>query len=407
MTFGLKNDSATHQRAMNYIFHELIDKIVEIYIDDVVVKSKSYKEHLADLRRTLECTRKHGLKMNPNKCAFGVLAGRFLGFLIHERGIEIGTKSISAIDNIKAPTNKKELQSLISKINFIRRFISNLSERIQPFTPLLKLKADQKFVWEEEQQKTLDNVKHYLKSPPVLMPPQDKKPFKLYLSANEQDIGSALAQEFEGKERVAYFVSRRLLDAETRYSTVERLCLCLCFSCTKLRPYLLTVECTVVCKDDVVKYMLSLPILKGRIGKWILVLSEFDLTYQSAKVIKGQVMADLVTHHCGSKVAVIEPIPWTMLFDGLSCGVGSGIRIVLISPQGISYEFSIPIEKTSTNNQAEYQAVLKGIKLLREVNVEVTEIFRDSQLVINQLAGEYECNDDILRVHHEECLQLL
>jgi hypothetical protein len=80
MTFGLKNASATYQRAMNYIFHELIGKIVEIYIDDVVVKSKSYKEHLANLRKTLECTRKHGLKMNPNKCAFGVLAGLFMGF---------------------------------------------------------------------------------------------------------------------------------------------------------------------------------------------------------------------------------------------------------------------------------------------------------------------------------------
>jgi hypothetical protein len=146
MTFGLKNVGATCQRAMNYIFHELIDRIVEIYIDDVVVKSKSYKEHLADLRKTLKCTRKHGLKMNPNKCAFGVLAGQFLGFLIHERGIEVGQKSISAIDNIKAPSNKKKLQSLIGKINFIRRFISNLSERIPPFTPLLKLKADQKFV---------------------------------------------------------------------------------------------------------------------------------------------------------------------------------------------------------------------------------------------------------------------
>jgi hypothetical protein len=109
---------------------------------------------------------------------------------------------------------------LIGKINFIRRSISNLSERIQPFTPLLKLKADRKFIWGEEQQKALDNVKHYLKSPPVLMPPQDKKPFKLYLSANEQAIGSALVQEFEGKERVVYFVSRRLLDAETRYSAV-------------------------------------------------------------------------------------------------------------------------------------------------------------------------------------------
>ena len=75
MTFGLKNAGATYQRAMNYIFHKLISRIVEIYIDDVMVKFKGYKEHLADLRETLECTRKHGLKMNPNKCAFGVSAG--------------------------------------------------------------------------------------------------------------------------------------------------------------------------------------------------------------------------------------------------------------------------------------------------------------------------------------------
>jgi ribonuclease HI len=162
-----------------------------------------------------------------------------------------------------------------------------------------------------------------------------------------------------------------------------------------------------VCKDDVVKYMMSLPILNVRIGKWILALSEFDLTYQSAKAIKGQVMAGLVTQHCGPEVAVIEPIPWTMFFDGSSCGVGAGIGIVLISPQGTSYEFYILIEKTSTNNQVEYQVVLKGIKLLREVNAEVIEIFGDSQLVINQLAGEYKCKDDILRVYHEECLQLL
>jgi hypothetical protein len=107
MTFGLKNAGAMYQRAMNYIFHELIGKIVEIYIDDVVVKSKSYEEHLADLRRTLECTRKHGLKMNPNKCAFGVSAGQFLGFLIHERGIEVGQKSISTIDNIKRQQIRK------------------------------------------------------------------------------------------------------------------------------------------------------------------------------------------------------------------------------------------------------------------------------------------------------------
>jgi hypothetical protein len=75
MTFGLKNAGVTYQRAMNYIFHKLISRIVEIYIDDMVVKSKGHNEHLADLRETLECARRHGLSMNPNKCAFGVLAG--------------------------------------------------------------------------------------------------------------------------------------------------------------------------------------------------------------------------------------------------------------------------------------------------------------------------------------------
>ena len=113
----------------------------------------------------------------------------------------------------------------------------------------------------------MDEIKHYLVNPPVLVPPQKHKPFKLYLSADEGAIGSALIQEFEEKERAIYFVSRRLLDAETRYFPVERLCLCLYFSCTKLRHYLLSAEYIIVSKDDVIKYMLSLPILRRRIGK--------------------------------------------------------------------------------------------------------------------------------------------
>ena len=123
--------------------------MVEIYIDDVVVKSKGHQEHLADLRKTLECTRKHGLKMNHNKCAFGVSAGQFLGFMVHEHRIEISQKTITAINKVVAPGTKVELQSLIGKINFIWTFISNLSRKIQPFSSLLKLKVDQKFVWEK------------------------------------------------------------------------------------------------------------------------------------------------------------------------------------------------------------------------------------------------------------------
>jgi hypothetical protein len=142
MTLGLKNAGATYQRAMNYMLHELIGKIVEIYINDVLIKSLDHESHLADVRKTLECTRKHGLKMNPNKCAFGVSAGEFLGFLVHEGGIEVGNKSMKVIDEVVPPTNLKELQSLHGKINFVRRFISNLSQKVLPFSPLIRIKKD-------------------------------------------------------------------------------------------------------------------------------------------------------------------------------------------------------------------------------------------------------------------------
>ena len=128
---------------------------------------------------------------------------------------------------------------MIGKINFIRRFISNLSGKIKAFSPLLKLKDDQEFVWRAEQQLAQDEIKQYLVNPPVLVPPQHSKPFKLYLSTVGVVIGLALIQEFEGKECVIYYLSRRLVDAETRYSAIEKLCLCLYFSCTKLRHYLL------------------------------------------------------------------------------------------------------------------------------------------------------------------------
>jgi hypothetical protein len=100
---------------MNYISHELIGKVVEIYIDDVVIKSLDHESHLADVRKTLECTSKHGLKMNPNKCAFGVSAGEFLGFLVHEGGIEVDKKSMKAIDEVVPPINLKELSHYLAR----------------------------------------------------------------------------------------------------------------------------------------------------------------------------------------------------------------------------------------------------------------------------------------------------
>jgi hypothetical protein len=136
MTFGLKNAGAAYKGAMNLIFHELLGIIVQISIDDIVVKSASLDSHLADLRLAFEKMRQYRLKMNPLKCAFGVSADEFLGFIIHEHGIEIDPRWVESMKKVKAPTCKKDLQSFLDKVNYLRWFISNLSGRVNAFTPI-------------------------------------------------------------------------------------------------------------------------------------------------------------------------------------------------------------------------------------------------------------------------------
>ena len=112
MTFGLKNACATYQRAMNLIFHDLLGVILEVCIDDIVIKSAGLDHHLVDLKLALQRMRWYGLKMNQLKCAFGVSAGNFLDFIIHEKGIEIDPKRIEAMKNVESPTCKKDLKIL-------------------------------------------------------------------------------------------------------------------------------------------------------------------------------------------------------------------------------------------------------------------------------------------------------
>jgi hypothetical protein len=147
MTFGLKNTGATYQRAMDLIFHELLGIIVEVYIDDIVVKSASLDSHLTDLRLAFEKIHQYGLNMNPLKCVFVVSAGKFFGFIIHEHGIEIDPKRVKSMKKVRALTCKKELQSFLGKVNYLRRFISNLLGRVKAFTLILRLKNDAEFIW--------------------------------------------------------------------------------------------------------------------------------------------------------------------------------------------------------------------------------------------------------------------
>jgi hypothetical protein len=194
MTFGLKNVGATYQRAMNLIFHELVGNTVEVYIDDIVVKSAEFSSHIANLCKAFDKMCRYGLKMNPRKCAFGVSAGKFLEFIIHEHGIEIDPDRIKSIWNVGPPTCKLEVQKFLGKINYLRRFISNLAEKIDAFTPILRLKNDVEFTWGAEQQEAFNLIRNYLSSIPVLKAPQVGVPFRLYIAVEDKVIGSILTQ---------------------------------------------------------------------------------------------------------------------------------------------------------------------------------------------------------------------
>jgi hypothetical protein len=127
----------------------------------------------------------------------------------------------------------------------------------------VKIKANDEFRWGAKQQRAFEEIKEYLSKPSVLVPPQQDKPFYVYLSVGDTSIASVVIQVHDGKERVVFYLSRRILDAETGYPDIEKLCLYLFFTCTKLRHILLSAEMIVICKSDVIKHMLSAPMLKG------------------------------------------------------------------------------------------------------------------------------------------------
>ena len=142
--------------------------------------------------------------------------------------------------------------------------------------------------------------------------------------------------------------------------------------------------------------MLSAPVLKGRLGKWMFALSEFDIQYQPAKAVKGQALADLMADWISTDIAALLIRAWAMFFDGSACDDGCGVGILLVSPQGVTYSFSIRMTAPCTNNLVEYEAVRRGMELLLEAGAEAVEVFGDSKLVISQLMEEYKCESEAL-----------
>jgi hypothetical protein len=204
-----------------------------------------------------------------------------------------------------------------------------------------------------KQSSPLERIKEYLMTPLVLRAPRRGKEFRLHVTAKERVIDTVLVKEEGNKEFIGAFVSRRLLEAETWYVFIERLCLSLYYACSKFRHYILASHCMVVCQHDVIRYMLHKPKLSGRLGKWAYSLVEYGLAFESLRARKGQVVADFVVDHMiapDGEAWLIEVVPWKLFFDRSVCSQGQGVGCVIVPPNNAHFDNSARLEFTCTNN---------------------------------------------------------
>uniref|UniRef100_A0A2N9FJX9 Uncharacterized protein n=1 Tax=Fagus sylvatica TaxID=28930 RepID=A0A2N9FJX9_FAGSY len=372
MPFGLKNAGATYQRLMNRMFHDQIGRNVEVYVDDMLVKSKEEDGHLDDLRETFQTLRKYQMKLNPSKCAFGVYSGKFLGFMVSQRGIEANPDKIKAILEMQPPKNIKEVQRLTGRIAALNRFMSRSTDKCLPFFKTLK-KA---FEWTDECQQAFEELKRYLTEPPLLSPSKQGEELYLYLAVSPTAVSSALIREEERRQLPVYYTSRALRGAEERYPPMEKLAFALVTAARKLRPYF-QAHTIVLLTNHPLRKAMNKPDAAGRLIQWSIELSEFDIDYRPRTAIKAQALADFIAEFTSKDDEPTEYVEqtskWTMNIDGSSTKDSGGYP--------------------TTNNEAEYEALLLGLNTARILGATELDVHSDSQLVVGQVNGDYEAKE--------------
>ena len=213
MPFGLKNAGATYQRLVNRMFNKQIGRNMEVYVDDMLIKSKEELAHLDDLKETFTSLKKYQMKLNLSKCVFGVASGKFLGFMVSQRVIEANLEKVQAIINMASPRTVKEVQKLTGRIAALNRFVSRATDKCLPFFKTLK----QAFAWIDECKEAFQDLKRYLSNPPLLSPSKEGENLYLYLAVSTTVMSAALIREEAKKQLPVYYVSQAFQGAESNY----------------------------------------------------------------------------------------------------------------------------------------------------------------------------------------------
>ena len=367
-------------------------------MDDVVVKMEKHGTLLEDLKETFENLRRFQIKLNPEKCVFRVPAGQLLGFLVSERGIECNPVKIKAIERMEAPRQLLDVQKFTGCLASISRFISRLGEKALPLYQLMKKTTF--FEWTPKADEAFLQLKKMLTTPPVLAAPTPKEPMLLYIAATSRVVSTVIVVERkeEGKalpvQRPVYYLSEVLSASKKNYPHYQKMCYGVHFATKKLKPYFQEHPITVVCTAPLAEIIGSRD-ASGRVAKWAIELAPYTIYYQPRTAIKSQALADFLVDW--AETQYLPPAPnsthWRMHFDGSKMRTGLGAGVVLTSPKGDKLKYALQIHFAASNNVAEYEALIHGLRLAKELGIHWILCYGDSDLVVQQSSGDWDTKD--------------
>ncbi|KAI5337353.1 hypothetical protein L3X38_016624 [Prunus dulcis] len=357
MPFGLKNAGATYQHLVNHLFALLIGNTMEVYVDDMLVKSRIADKHIPNLSAMFTILKQYKMRLNPTKCVFGVASGKFLGFMISQRALT--------------------------------RFISKATDRCAPFFKALKGRK-QSITWTTECDTAFSELKEYMGRAPLLSTPEHGDILVIYLSVLASAVSSVLIRSKDNAEHPVHYVSKALQDAEVRNQKVL------------LGGWLsgpLNLASLIFITNS------------ARLqGGWPLLTS-----YPNSRSPKLQT-TQLITEpnlpssqdHTASKgnFDLTQPL-WTLFVDGSSNAQGCGASLVLISADKVALKYALRFKFQASNNEAEYEALLGGLRLAKEMDAKQIQIFSDSQLVVHQVNQDFTAKDASMTAYLQHARHLL
>ncbi|GJR93574.1 reverse transcriptase domain-containing protein [Tanacetum coccineum] len=290
MPFGLCNAPGTFQRCMLAIFHDMVEKTMEVFMDDFSVFGNSFQNCLSRLDHMLQRCEDTNLSLNWEKSHFMVKEGIVLGHKISKKGIEVDKAKIDVIAKLPHPTTVKGIRSFLGHAGFYRRFIQDFSKISRPMTHLLEKNTP--FIFSDDCIRAFQTLKDRLTEAPILIAPNWDLPFELMCDASDFAIGAVLGQRHEKHFRPIHYASKTLIEAQTNYTTTEKELLAIVYAFEKFRSYLIMNKSIVHTDHSALKYLFAKKDAKARLLRWVLLLQEFDF-----KVIDTKGAENLAADH--------------------------------------------------------------------------------------------------------------